>query len=80
MHSTRQFGNLWDQHKDLYFSYGETDDYGFYAVKDKVSVHDLHATVLHAMGLDYKKLTYRHAGRDFRLTDEFGDVVIDIFG
>jgi hypothetical protein len=61
------------------FSYGETDDYGFYAVKDKVSVHDLHATVLHAMGLDYKKLTYRHAGRDFRLTDEFGDVVTDIF-
>jgi hypothetical protein len=156
MHSTRAFGNLWDQHKDLYeghrnnasavdlpiagllrdlksrgllddtlvmcgsefgrtpvfefqdgnegrlrngrdhnphgftmwfagagvkpgFSYGETDDYGFYAVKDRVSVHDLHATVLHAVGLDHEKLTYRHGGRDYRLTDVYGDVVRKIF-
>ncbi|HEX8912388.1 MAG TPA: DUF1501 domain-containing protein [Humisphaera sp.] len=157
MHSTRAFGNLWDQHKDLYdghrknaeavdlpiaglltdlrrrgmledtlvicgsefgrtpvfefqdggdgrlrngrdhnphgftmwfagagtkpgFSYGETDDYGYYAVKDKVHVHDLHATVLAAMGIDHERLTYRHAGRDFRLTDVSGSVVEDIFG
>lgn len=156
MHSTRAFGNLWDQHKDLYdghrknaesvdvpiagllsdlrrrgmlddtlvvcgsefgrtpvfefqdggdgrlrngrdhnphgftmwfagagtkpgFSYGETDDYGFYAVKDKVHVHDLHATILHAMGLDHERVTYRHAGRDHRLTDVHGEVVSDIF-
>ena len=157
MHSTRQFGNLWDQHKDLYdghrnnaaavdlpiagllrdlksrgllndtlvmcgsefgrtpvfefqdgnegrlrngrdhnphgftmwfagagvrpgFSYGETDDYGFHAVKDRVSVHDLHATILHALGLDHEKLTYRHGGRDYRLTDVYGSVVRQIFG
>ena len=157
MHSTLVFGNLWDQHKDLYdghrknaeavdkpiaglladlrqrglledtlvmcgsefgrtpvfefqtgtdgrlrngrdhnphgftmwfagagtkpgFSHGETDDYGFCAVRDKVHVHDLHATVLHAMGLDHERLTYRHGGRDFRLTDVSGDVVGEIFG
>jgi hypothetical protein len=156
MHSTRQFGNLWDQHKDLYdghrnnaaavdvpiagllrdlkgrglledtlvmcgsefgrtpvfefqsgnegrlrngrdhnphgftmwfagagtrggYSHGETDDYGFYAVKDTVSVHDLHATILHALGLDHEKLTYRHGGRDYRLTDVYGNVVKRIF-
>jgi arylsulfatase A-like enzyme len=156
MHSTRQFGNLWDQHKDLYdghrnnaaavdlpiagllrdlksrgmlddtlvmcgsefgrtpvfefqdgnegrlrngrdhnphgftmwfagggtkggFSYGETDDYGFHAVKDRVSVHDLHATILYALGLDHEKLTYRHGGRDHRLTDVYGSVVRQIF-
>jgi hypothetical protein len=55
--------------------YGETDEYGYYAVKDKVHFHDLHATILHLMGLDHKKLTYRHAGRDFRLTDVYGEVV-----
>jgi hypothetical protein len=156
MHSTRQFGNLWDQHKDLYdghrnnaaavdlpiagllrdlksrgmlddtlvmcgsefgrtpvfeyqdgndgrlrngrdhnphgftmwfagagvkrgFSYGETDDYGFYAVRDRVSVHDLHATLLYALGLDHERLTYRHGGRDYRLTDVYGNVVRSIF-
>ena len=156
MHSTRAFGNLWDQHKDLYeghrnnaaavdvpiagllrdlasrgmlddtlvmcgsefgrtpvfeyqdgnegrlrngrdhnphgftmwfagggvksgFSYGETDDYGFYATRDKVTVHDLHATILHALGLDHEKLTYRHGGRDHRLTDVYGNVVHSIF-
>jgi hypothetical protein len=157
MHSTRDFGNLWDQHKDLEeghrnnaaavdlpiagllrdlkgrgmlddtlvmcgsefgrtpvfefqdgndgrnrngrdhnphgftmwfagagvrpgFSYGATDDYGFYAVQDRVSVHDLHATILHAMGLDHERLTYRHAGRDYRLTDVYGRAVREIFG
>src|SRR5687768_6869082 len=56
-------------------SYGETDEYGFQAVKDKVHMHDLHATVLHLLGLDHEKLTFRHAGRDFRLTDVHGNVV-----
>ncbi|HZN69163.1 MAG TPA: DUF1501 domain-containing protein [Tepidisphaeraceae bacterium] len=155
-HSTRAFGNLWDQHKDLYeghrnnaaavdrpiagllrdlksrgmlddtlvmcgsefgrtpvfeyqdgnegrlrngrdhnphgftmwfagagvrggYSHGATDDYGFYAVQDKVSVHDLHATILYALGLDHEKLTYRHGGRDYRLTDVYGKVVKQIF-
>ena len=157
MHSTRAFGNLWDQHKDLYdghrnnaeavdlpiagllrdlkgrgmledtlvmcgsefgrtpvfeyqdgndgrlrngrdhnphgftmwfagagvkpgYSHGATDDYGFYAVQDRVSVFDLHATILHALGLDHEKLTYRHGGRDHRLTDVYGEVVRPIFG
>ena len=157
MHSTMAFGNLWDQHKDLYnghrnnamavdvpiagllrdlksrgllddtlvicgsefgrtpvfefqdggegrlrngrdhnphgftmwmagagvrggCSYGETDDYGFYAMRDKVSVHDLHATLLYAMGLDHEKLTYRFGGRDYRLTDVSGEVVKGVFG
>lgn len=152
MHSTRAFGNLWDQHKDLYdghrnnaaavdvpiagllrdlaargmlddtlvmcgsefgrtpvfeyqnggegrlrngrdhnphgfttwlagagvkpgYSHGATDDYGYYAIEDKVSVHDLHATILHLMGIDHTRLTYRHGGRDYRLTDVYGDVV-----
>ena len=56
-------------------SYGETDEYGFQAVKDKVHMHDLHATVLHLLGLNHEKLTFRHAGRDFRLTDVHGNVV-----
>jgi arylsulfatase A-like enzyme len=55
--------------------YGETDDYGYYAVKDKVHLHDLHATMLHLLGLDHLKLTYKFAGRDFRLTDVHGEVV-----
>jgi hypothetical protein len=156
MHSTMAFGNLWDQHKDLYvghrnnaaavdvpisgllrdlksrgllkdtlvicgsefgrtpvfefqdggegkhrngrdhnphgftmwfagagtrggFSYGDTDDYGYYALRDKVSIHDLHATILYAMGLDHEKLTYRYGGRDYRLTDVSGEVVKEIF-
>ncbi len=58
--------------------YGATDDYGYYAVRDKVHLHDLHATLLHLLGLDHKQLTYRYAGRDFRLTDVYGDVVHDI--
>jgi len=56
-------------------SHGATDDYGYYAAEDKVHIHDLHATILHLMGLDHTKLTYRHAGRDFRLTDVHGDIV-----
>ena len=56
-------------------AYGATDDFGFKAVQDRVSIHDLHATMLHALGIDHTQLTYRYAGRDFRLTDVFGDVV-----
>jgi hypothetical protein len=56
-------------------TWGKTDDYGYFAVEDKVHVHDLHATVLHLLGLDHKRLTYRYAGRDFRLTDVHGEVV-----
>jgi hypothetical protein len=60
-------------------AYGETDDFGYYAVKDKVHMHDLHATILHLLGIDHLKLTYRYAGRDFRLTDVYGEVVNGIF-
>ena len=60
------------------FSHGETDDYGYYAVEDKVHLHDLHATILHLLGLDHERLTYRHQGRDFRLTDVYGNVVHEI--
>lgn len=56
-------------------SYGATDEFGFRAVSDKVHVHDLHATLLHLLGFDHEKLTYRHAGRDYRLTDVSGEVV-----
>ncbi|QDT98657.1 DUF1501 domain-containing protein [Gimesia aquarii] len=59
--------------------YGATDDYGYYAVKNKVHIHDLHATILHLLGLDHKKLTYQFAGRDFRLTDVHGEVMYDLF-
>ena len=55
--------------------YGETDDLGFSVAKDKVHVHDLHATILHLLGFDHTKLTYRFQGRDFRLTDVHGQVV-----
>ena len=54
------------------FRYGATDDYGYYAVENKVHIHDLHATMLHLLGLDHERLTYRYAGRDFRLTDVAG--------
>ncbi len=56
-------------------THGSTDDYGYYAATDKVHFHDLHATILHLLGLDHTRLTYRHAGRDFRLTDVHGEVV-----
>ena len=60
------------------FAYGATDDFGFKAVDKPVHIHDLHATVLHLMGLDHTRLTYRYSGRDFRLTDVAGNVVKDI--
>jgi hypothetical protein len=60
------------------FVHGATDEFGYYAVQDKVHMHDLHATILHLLGLDHEKLTYRYAGRDFRLTDVFGRVVKEI--
>ncbi|MCC6588719.1 MAG: DUF1501 domain-containing protein [Bryobacterales bacterium] len=58
--------------------YGSTDDYGYYAVENKVHFHDLHATMLHILGLDHLRLTYRYAGRNFRLTDVHGNVVKDL--
>ena len=58
--------------------YGSTDEYGYYAAENKVHFHDLHATLLHLLGLDHLKLTYRYAGRDFRLTDIYGEIVHDI--
>ena len=60
------------------FSYGETDDYGFYARDNRVHVHDFHATLLHLLGIDHEKLIYRYGGRDFRLTDVQGRVVHDL--
>jgi len=58
--------------------YGKTDDYGYYVVENKVEMHDLHATMLHLLGMDHKKLTYRFGGRDMRLTDVHGEIVKDI--
>jgi arylsulfatase A-like enzyme len=55
-------------------SFGRTDDYGYNIVENPVSVHDLHATLLHLLGFDHERLTYRYQGRDFRLTDVFGEV------
>ncbi len=59
--------------------YGTTDDYGYYAAENKVHIHDLHATILDLLGLDHERLTYRYAGRDFRLTDVEGHVVREIY-
>jgi uncharacterized protein (DUF1501 family) len=56
-------------------SYGETDDIGFKSVTDRVSVHDLHATMLHLLGIDHEQLTYMHNGRKFRLTDVAGRIL-----
>ena len=56
-------------------AYGETDEFGYYARRSRVHMHDLHATMLHLLGIDHKELTYRYAGRDFRLTDVHGEVV-----
>ena len=58
-------------------SHGSTDDFGHKAV-DSMDMHDLHATILHLMGIDHSKLTYRYSGRDFRLTDVFGNIQYDI--
>ena len=60
------------------FSYGETDEFGHLAIAGKIHMHDLHATILHLLGLDHERLTFRHAGRDFRLTDVHGHVVKEI--
>ncbi|MNC94423.1 hypothetical protein D3C83_112740 [compost metagenome] len=57
------------------FVVGETDDFSYNVVSDPVPVHDLQATILHLMGIDHTKLTYRFQGRDFRLTDVHGEVV-----
>lgn len=57
------------------FAHGATDEFGHEAIQDKVHMHDLHATILHQLGLDHEKLTYRYSGRDFRLTDVHGNVV-----
>jgi hypothetical protein len=59
-------------------THGATDDLGYAAVDKTVSVHDLHATLLHQLGVDHKRLTYKSQGRDFRLTDVSGNVVTDI--
>jgi uncharacterized protein (DUF1501 family) len=76
-----------DHHTDAYtmwmagggikggITHGETDPIGFYGIKDQVHVHDLQATILHALGIDHEKLTYRFQSRDFRLTDVHGMVV-----
>jgi uncharacterized protein (DUF1501 family) len=58
--------------------HGETDEFGFRPVSGKVHLHDLHATILHLLGLDHERLTWRHLGRDFRLTDVYGEVVQEI--
>ncbi len=60
------------------YVHGATDEFGFQAVEKKVHVHDLHATILHLLGFDHTQLTYRHASRDFRLTDVYGDVVHEL--
>ena len=59
-------------------TYGETDEFGYHAIKDKVEIHDLHATMLHLLGIHHEELTYRFSGRDMRLTDVAGKVVNDI--
>ena len=61
------------------YAHGETDEFGFLAMHGKVHMHDLHASLLYAMGLDHERLTFEHAGRNFRLTDVYGRVVKDIF-
>jgi hypothetical protein len=61
------------------FAYGQTDEWGYKVVQDKLEMHDLHATLLHLLGVDHKKLTFRFGGRDMRLTDVHGEVVHDLF-
>lgn len=59
-------------------TYGATDEYGYHAIENKLEMHDLHATILHLLGIDHTRLTVRFGGRDMRLTDVFGHVVKDI--
>jgi uncharacterized protein (DUF1501 family) len=61
------------------FTYGATDELGMNAVENRVHIHDLHATILHLLGIDHTRLTYHYSGRDFRLTDVHGRVVHDLF-
>ena len=58
--------------------HGATDEYGIAVAEERVHVHDFHATILHLLGLDHERLTFRHAGRDYRLTDVSGQVVKEI--
>ncbi len=58
--------------------HGATDDFGWYAIDRKVHIHDFHATILHLMGIDHERLTFRYSGRDFRLTNVHGKVVKDV--
>ena len=60
------------------FRYGQTDEFGYHAIEDRCTIHDLHATLLHLLGLDHTRLTFNHAGRDFRLTDVSGKVATPI--
>ena len=60
------------------FAYGATDDFGWYAAEKKMHIHDFHATLLHLMGIDHEKLTFRYSGRDFRLTDVHGEIAHEI--
>ena len=62
------------------FRYGRTDDFGYHAIENRCTIHDLHATILHLLGIDHKRLTFRHNGRDFRLTDVYGEIASDILG
>lgn len=57
------------------FAYGATDEYGYFAVENKVEMYDLHATLLHLLGVNHKQLTFRFGGRDMRLTDVHGEVI-----
>ena len=59
-------------------TYGQTDEFGYYVTENKVTMPDFHATILHTLGLDHEKLTFRHASRDYRLTDVHGHVVKEI--
>ena len=75
MHAADQCLVRLSPHSEPGTVYGESDDYGIHVAKNPVHVHDFHATILHLMGLDHERLTYRHTGRDYRLTDVAGDVV-----
>lgn len=60
------------------FRYGKTDEFGYHAIENRCIIHDLHATLLHLLGLDHERLTYTYTGREFRLTDLYGNVAREI--
>lgn len=60
------------------FRYGETDEFDYYTIKDRMTLHDLHATILLLLGLDHTRLTWHYASRDFRLTDVYGNVAHNV--